>query len=57
MRTLNKQGGTSDFSGALKSTGDCAGILTLHTRNVIVHLTGRGLSEFQTGILPSVFVH
>lgn len=57
MRTLNKQGGTSDFSGALKSTGDCAGLLTLHTRNLIVHLTGRGLSEFQTGILPSVFVH
>ena len=54
MLTLDKQGGVSDFSGTLQSTADCAGILTLHAGDLVVHLTGRGLGQLQTGLLPPV---
>ena len=52
--TPDQQGGASDASGALKSAGDGAGILTAHLGNLVVHPAGRGLRQLQTGLLRPV---
>ena len=52
--TPDQQGGVSDVSGALKSAGDGAGILTAHLGNLVVHPAGRGLRQLQTGLLHPV---
>ena len=54
LLTLDQQGGAFDVSGALKSAGDGAGILTAHLGNLVVHPAGRVLRQLQTGLLRPV---